>query len=141
MSMLIQVGCGVIQGVGPYLTPGTGMATIQVLSVAGIKIGWAMILLAYRPCACGLTNAVIVCQFTSEGISSILLFIAAKLDEDGSNDTVATMRLVSFLLLLTPVFMPVMQKFYVRCWTNLRHTDQTRAQRQCTLNPSRTPSR
>ena len=110
-SMMMQVSCGVVQGIGPYITQDTAAATAQILSIAGVKIGWALVLLCYRPCACGLTNAIIVCQFALEGISSVLLFLAAAWD-DGSGDLVGTMRLISFLLLLFPVFLPVMQKFY-----------------------------
>ena len=65
VSMVVQVACSVISGIGPYIARGTGAATAQVLSVALVKLGWACILLTYRPCVCLLVNLVIsmqVCQ-------------------------------------------------------------------------------
>jgi hypothetical protein len=49
-------------------------------------------------------------QFVSEGISSVLLFYAAQ--NGASDEEIAQIQLLAFLLLLLPVFLPVMQKVY-----------------------------
>ena len=63
-SMLIQVSCGVVSGLGPYVARGTGAATMQVLAVAFVKLGWAYILYRHMPCVCLLTNSVVTAQVT-----------------------------------------------------------------------------
>ena len=61
-SMLVQVLCGIISGVGPYITRGTRPADAQVLLVAFVKLAWAAVLYIYAPCVCLLVNAVIMLQ-------------------------------------------------------------------------------
>ena len=50
-SMSIQVACGVVQGLGPYLMGNEPAASIQVIAVAVTKLTWAAILFRMRPCA------------------------------------------------------------------------------------------
>jgi hypothetical protein len=99
-SMMVQVSCGVVQGIGPYITQNTVEARVQVLSVALVKVGWALIMLRFRPCACGLTNAVIVCQFMFEGISSILLFVASESDDPEVSARVTFITCTAFARML-----------------------------------------
>ena len=49
-------------------------------------------------------------QFVSEGLSSILVLIASR--PEVARETANSLRLTAFLMLLVPVFLPVMQKFY-----------------------------
>ena len=66
--MLVQVLLAVLSGMGPFLKKRSGWpAESQVITIATAKIGWALVLLVFSPCACGLSNAVIVLQFLSEG--------------------------------------------------------------------------
>ena len=76
----------------------------QVLSVATVKLGWAAVLLWFSPCLCLLTNTVIASQFVAEGSSTILLMIAQATDDA---QLAASLRNLSFVMLLLPVFLPV----------------------------------
>jgi len=58
-----------------------------------------------------------VLPFISEGISSVLLFYAAQ--QGASGETVDQIHLLAFVLLLLPVFFPVLQKFYDGVIVNL----------------------
>ena len=70
---VVQLSLGVASGLGPYLAHGTAAANVQLLTVAVMKLTWAAVLLLFCPCACGLTNAVVVVQCLSEGTASVLL--------------------------------------------------------------------
>ena len=61
-SMLVQVVCGAVSGLGPFLLAGSPQAIAQVLVVSAVKLLWACILWRYSPCACMLTNAVLIWQ-------------------------------------------------------------------------------
>jgi len=108
LTMLVQVTLGIVSGLGPYITKGTVAATAQVVSVASVKLLWAASLTVYRPCACGLTNAVVAAQCLSEGTATILLLLAPRATE-GIQTLIQTL---CFLLLLIPVFIPIFQKIY-----------------------------
>ena len=95
---------------GPYITKGSAGASAQVLSVAGVKLAWATILLRFSPCACGLTNAVIASQLMVEGSAAILLWCQAQ-GIIGEGDT-ALIQTIVFALLMIPVFVPILQKVY-----------------------------
>jgi len=107
-SMLVQVLVGVLSGLGPYIAHDTGAATAQVLAVIGIKLGWACVLLCYRPCLCGLNNAVVVTQFLLEGGTGLVLFCT----QQDASASIATVQTFTFPLLLLPVVLPVLLKIY-----------------------------
>jgi len=108
LVFVMQVVLGIVSGIGPYITQGTAAATAQVLSVAVIKLAWAGVLTCFSPCSCGLTNAVIAMQCFSEGLASLLLLLAAQ----ASQRDQALTKTLCFLLLLLPVFVPILQKLY-----------------------------
>ena len=113
-TMFVMVSVGVVSGLGPYITRGSSAATAQVLTVALVKISWAMVMLYFRPCACGLTNAMIVTQFTLEGSSSLMLLLGGANGADPEQ-----MRQISFAMLLIPVFVPIVQKAYDAIFVNI----------------------
>ena len=57
-------------------------------------------------------------QFISEGVSALLLLIAAQ--PGTARETVEMLHLISFFMLLFPVFIPVMQKAYDGILVNVR---------------------
>ena len=108
VSFLLQCLLAVVSAVGPYLTRSTASANAQVLSVAAIKLLWVLILVKYLPSSCLLSNAVITVQFFFEAIAVLLVFAASQQGASGES-----MLLVApFYLLLTPVFLPILQKVY-----------------------------
>ena len=112
LSMLIQVACGIVSGIGPYVAPGGSAALAQVLSVALVKLLWVAVLGCFSPCTCGLTNTIVALQFTSEGVSTILVLVASGSVVATSSSLAERLRLASFFLLLLPVFAPIFQRLY-----------------------------
>ena len=109
-TMCVQVVLGVVSGLGPYIAKGSAAATAQVLSVALVKIGWAALLIVFVPCMDRLVNAVVVAQMLSEGVSALLLLLAAL--NSTPSEVAASIQWVVFGMLLIPVFFPVIQKAY-----------------------------
>ena len=118
-TMVVQVSCAILSGVGPYLGRGTGVALAQVVGVALVKLLWAAVLLYWAPCVCLLTNTVVAMQFLSEGSSTLLVLIASGEVVATNSSHAELLRLISFFLLLIPVFMPVFQKLYETIVVNL----------------------
>ena len=120
--LFIQVLLGAISGVGPYLASDSAAAINQVLSFAGVTFLWAAVLLIFQPCACRLTNALIVSQCLSEGAASVVLLLAASdgfalrvFDRQSSgvgHPDVVLMQRVGFIMLLLPTFIPIAQSVY-----------------------------
>ena len=108
-GMCLQVSMAVLAGLGSYLAKGGAPASAQVLTIAGIKLVWAVVLVVCNPCACGLTNAVIAGQCLSEGVASILLWAASVGLIDAAK---VRLKMITFMLLLVPVFIPIFQKVY-----------------------------
>lgn len=116
-SMFVQATCGVLSGLGPFITRDSTGATAQVLSIAGFKLGWAAILMFYSPCGCLLSNAVVAAQFLVEGGTTLLLFLMAQ--SGASEEEKQQGMLLAFMLMLLPVFLPVLQKVYDGVIVNL----------------------
>jgi len=110
VMMCMQIFLAILSGLGKYLAQGGTSASAQVLSIAAIKLVWAIVLVVCSPCACGLTNAVIAGQCLSEGVASILLWAASAglISDEG----MVHLNLITFMLLLVPVFVPIFQKVY-----------------------------
>ena len=109
-GMCLQVSMAVLSGLGKYLAQGGPPASAQVLAIAAIKLVWAIVLVVFSPCACGLTGAVIAGQCFSEGVASILLWAASV----GliNNEEKTKLEMITFILLLVPVFIPIFLKVY-----------------------------
>ena len=111
ISMLIQVTIGVLSGIGPYLDRGSMSALSQILSIALLKLAWVMILIFYTPCACLLSNFIVCCQFLSEGISILLLFLGdSQLAPASLLKHSFSLQSNAFVLTLLAVLFPVIQK-------------------------------
>ena len=110
LVIVLQVTMGVLSGVGPYLEPGSAAAQFQVLAVGFLKCAWATLLICCIPHASLLMNMVLASIFVCEGISVVLLWYANW--GGASAEVVERIQLWSFLLLLLPVFLPIVQKLY-----------------------------
>ena len=109
-GIVLQAAMGVLCGVGPYLEPGGHGAKFQVLAVGVLKCGWAMLLALCMPHANLLMNTILALIFTCEGVSVLLLFCAQW--AGATAEAIDVLQLVSFWLLLVPVFLPILQKLY-----------------------------
>jgi hypothetical protein len=109
-TMLVQAVCAVLIGIGPYLHPSSSAAHVQVLSVAAIKLLWALFLLTHRVCNDHLVGRMVFTMFTFEGTATILTYVAAQ--STTSAATAASAQSWALWLLLLPVFMPMTQFVY-----------------------------